>query len=263
MVRDPADRGELLDVFTDPQRRAGAEGEGAGERGLDPERRAGPGSRLRACGQPCGELRDMADRDDELLLRHAPLHRDHRRPGMALPQASGAVRGGPAGALRHHRRRPGRLLPVSARSPSADGGAGLYRHRPGPRDLGFDGLGRSEEHVEPVRGDAVDAYRLVALVRSDHLHGGQGALGEDPRAALSGPDAGGDRGDRQPLLAGRGGWGALPGVRLPALVPLVRIAAAPTAEGAGTRAGAAPQDMAGTGCPADTSANCARKHTTA
>ena len=96
----------------------------------------------------------------------------------------GPLRGHPAGPLRHHRRGPGRLLPLPAGAAPADERRRLHRHRAGPPHLGLDGLRQPQAHVEPVRRDAVDAHRLVAVVRPDHLRARHGPLGEDPRPAL-------------------------------------------------------------------------------
>ncbi|CAK7285187.1 hypothetical protein SGPA1_31060 [Streptomyces misionensis JCM 4497] len=235
VVRDPSDRGELLDVLADPQRRAGAEGQGAAQRGLDLVRGGRARHRRRAIGQPRHELGDLADHRHELLLRHPALRHHHRGAGVAVPVASGPVRGRPAGALRDHGRRAGGLLPVPARAAPADAGRALRGHRDGAPHLGLDGLRGPQAHVQPVRGDAVHAHRLVAVVRADGLRAGVGAVGAGAGAAVPGADPAGDRLHREPLLAGRGGRRAVPVVRVPGGPRLVRRRAVRPAAGGGAR----------------------------
>ena len=80
----------------------------------------------------------------------------------------------------------------------------LRRHAgEGPRVLVVQ-LGRGEQDLEPVRGDAERALRLGAVVRVRARPPAQARVGQGARRALPGHHGHGDRRHRQPLLPRRG-----------------------------------------------------------
>ena len=189
------------------------------------------GHRRRADGQPRREFGDMADRVDELLLRHAALHRDDRRAGVA---ATVGIPGRYAAAR----------LVLFATTGVALVGYYLYPLAPPRLMNGGDFIDTVLVHQtwgSMASGNLKNMSNQYAAMPSMHIGWSlwcgltifalaPAPWATDPRPALPDGHAGGHRRHGEPLLAGRGGRHDLPGVRLRGLVRLVRAAAAPAAE---------------------------------
>lgn len=156
------------------------------------------------------------------------------------------ARGLPLGPQLHrlrHAARPGRLLALPAGPAAADAGARLHRHRPRRPGLREARLRHADRGDQPVRGDALAALRLVAVVRCGDRDARPEGLDEGAGCAAPAVHGLDDRRDRQPLGARRGRRGGGGG---PRLRPHVRALRAAQAAGTGGR-GAGVRGRPGTG----------------
>src|SRR3954454_21891161 len=241
LVAGAALRGHLLRaLLAGPQRRAGGRAPGTPPRRRPDQRRAPAPHRRRALRQ---RIRSQPRRPGlhlQLLLRDAPLRRDDRRHGVALPPPPAAL---PVVAHRvdgEHRRRAAGLLALCA-------GAAADAHRPRFRrhgrelpHLGLVVLERGGLRVQPVRRDAFAAHRLGTLVVDRRVLSHPPLVDPDARGPLPAVHVVRDRRYGEPLPARRGRWRRRRGCRLPrraAAVGAVAIRAAAGDIGRCARAG--------------------------
>ena len=153
----------------------------------------------------------LAGRGQQRLLRRGARAGARHPAGLAVRAPPGPIRPVPGHSGGAHLDVPARLHPPRGAAPApAPPRPGRYRLAVPPVRLRAPGHG----HRRPAVGDAVCPHGLVPLHRL-HRHPGQHQPLPLVRGGPSGSDDAGRRGDRQSLLAGRGGGGRAAGDRYP------------------------------------------------